>query len=113
MKLMNLDGTLLQMKAKNDLLISLKSLVCINALTEDASSTCSEDNFLVIDGMAVVQAVMHAKKFVNYSEMSVAVVHFIDKILNEHEGGRVIFDNYAKKLPLKDMLRYGSPKKKS
>ena len=62
---MNLDGTLLQIKAKSDLLISLKSLVCINALTEDVSSTCSEDNFLVIDGMAVVQAVLYAKKFVN------------------------------------------------
>ena len=100
------------MKAKSDLLISLKSLVCITALTEDASSTCSEDNFLLIDGMVVVQAVMHAKTFVNFSEMSVEVVHFIDKILNEYEGGRVIFDNYAKKLSLKDMLRYGSPKNK-
>ena len=56
-KLMNLDGAPLQMKAKSDLLISLKSLVCINALTEDAFLTCSEVNLLVIDGMAVVQAV--------------------------------------------------------
>ena len=95
---------------QSDLIVSLKSLVCTNALTEDASLTCSDDNFLVIDGMAVVQAVMHAKKFVNCSEMSVKVVHFIDKILNEYEGGRVIFDNYAKKLSLKDMFRYGSPK---
>ena len=82
------------------------NLLSTNALAEDVSSTCSEDNFLVIDGMAVVQAVMHTKRFVNCSEMFVAGVHIADKILNEYEGGRGIFYNYAKKLSLKDIFRY-------
>lgn len=54
-----------------------------------------QNRFLIIDGMAVVQALMYAAMFKTCIELAAAFVRNIDVLLTNYEGGRIIFDNYS------------------
>ena len=58
--------------------------------------------------MAAVQTIMHAAKFRFCKDLAQAFPKYIDSLLKKYEGGRVVFDNYERVLPLKDDIRYNA-----
>ena len=106
--LMEPDGSLLPSKSKSDLIHCLEYLVSTEENTESGRAIAPNRCYLVIDGMAVVQALMHAVKFETCKELGKAFTQRIDGLLVNYEGGRIIFDNYRKQLSIKDQIRYGS-----
>ena len=62
--------------------------------------------FLVIDAMAVVQALIYAVKFKTCEDLGKAFAKSIDAELQDYMGGRVIFDNYDKLISIKEDIRY-------
>jgi hypothetical protein len=105
--LMKPDGSLLPCKSKSDLIHCLEKLVSTEENTESERATAPNRCYLVIDGMAVVQALMHAQEFETCKELGRAFTQRIDALLVNYVGGRIIFDNYRKQLSIKDQIRYG------
>ena len=100
--LMNPNGTLIPCKGKSDLTKALLDLA-----PEAEYVSVPEGNIsLIVDGMAVCQSLMNAVKFRSCLDLGVAYAAYIEGLLQEYDGGRIIFDNYAKKLTLKDSIRY-------
>jgi len=106
--LMNPDGTLLTSK-KSDLVKALMDIV----LQTPVPSPPSSGTVLVIDGMAVVQALVHAVTFRSCADLGKAFPTNIDALLKDYDGGRVIFDNYTKVLPMKESICYCGAQKAS
>jgi hypothetical protein len=100
--LMRPDGTLLPCKGKSDLVKAL-----LDACPQTKSEPVTNDNrYLIIDGMAVVQAIMHAAKFGFCRDLGKSFPELIDSLLQNYEGGRVVFDNYQREISIKDDIRY-------
>ena len=62
---------------------------------------------LIIDAMAVVQALIHASTITTCLELSNAFSNYIDFLLTGYKSGRIIFDNYQKTNNIKAAMRYG------
>ena len=76
-----------------------------NLSTDDGDHSSKH---LIIDAMAVVQALIHASNCVTCLELANAFSGYIDSLLRDYKSGSVIFDNYYKNNPIKDALRYGA-----
>lgn len=106
--LMSPDGSLLPWTSKSDLIHALEDLCDLE--TTPSVSTIDADNsskHLIVDAMAVVQALIHASNFTTCIELSNAFSDCIDFLLTGYKSGRIIFDNYHKKNTIKDAMRYG------
>ena len=105
--LMEPNGTLHTCKSKSDLMHELESLD--EAHAHEMPSPLSK-RYLIIDGMVVVQLLMSVKNFSTCKDLGNEFVDYIDSLLRKYHytGGRVIFDNYDKVLPLKSDIRYQS-----
>ena len=106
--LMTPDSTLLPCKNKSGLIHALEKLTEGNAIQQPAPTSDNLNRFLIIDGMAVVQALMHAIKFKTCRDLGQAMAKTTDARLEKYSGGRVIFDNYNKQISIKDEIRYSS-----
>ena len=127
--LMKPDGTLHPCVNKNHLIHALEGLVEPEATKESAPSQADADVtstelgdvqvmpspvtptvkcYLIIDGMAVVQTLMNVQTSSTWKDLGETFVADRDSLLGKYlyTGGRVIFDNYDKTLPLKDEIRY-------
>jgi hypothetical protein len=73
-------------------------------------SSSPYNKHLIIDAMAVVQAIVSATghTFHTFKDIARAFVRSINSLLYNYAAGRVIFDNYNKKLTLKDDIRYNT-----
>ncbi|KAL5016812.1 hypothetical protein ScPMuIL_006401 [Solemya velum] len=105
--LINPDGNLLTCKNKSDLIHALEEQSeCINV--PESVEILPTKRFIVIDGMAVVQALIQIVTHETCKQLAKAYVKGIDTQLHTYTGGRVIFDNYHKQVSIKDDLRYVS-----
>ena len=74
---------------------------------QEVPSPISKRN-LIIDGMVVVQILMSVHTFSTCKDLGNEFVIYINSLLSKYHytGGRLIFDNYDKVLPLKSNIRY-------
>ena len=72
-------------------------------------SASSNQKHLIIDAMAVVQAIVNSSQSVStFKDVGREFVKNITSLLSSYAAGRIIFDNYNKKLTLKDDIRYST-----
>lgn len=102
--IMKADSTLTPCKGKNDL---VKALMDAPPQTNSAWPN-SDTRYLIIDGMVAVQTLLHAAKFKFCNNLGEPFPAFTDSILDKYTGGRVIFGNYFRSVPIKDDIRYSS-----
>ena len=99
--LMKPDGTLLSCTDKSELVHALGELVVSDVQHQEQDSRALMNKFIIIDGMAVVQAIIHTGKFRTCKDLGQALSKSIDCFAENDVGTRVIFDNYSKATSLK------------
>ena len=106
--IMSPDGSLLPCTSKSDLIHVLEELG--NLETTVPLNTIDDGiiyKHLIIDAMAVVQALIHASTITTCLELSNAFSNYIDFLLICYKSGRIMFDNYQKTNNIKAAMRYG------
>ena len=93
--IMSADGSLLLFTPKSDLIHALED-ICGEGTTLSTVDDDHSSKHLIIDAMAVVQALIHASNCVTCLELANAFSGYIDSLLRGYKSGRVIFDNYYK-----------------
>ena len=66
------------------------------------------NKFIIIDGIAVIQAIIYTGKFRTCMDLGHAFSKRIDRYVENYMGTRVIFDNYSNATSLTSELRYAS-----
>ena len=95
--LMSADGSLLLCKSKSDLIHALEDL-CDKEITPNTIINADTSlKHLIVDAMAVVQALIHASCCTTCLELGIAFTQYIDGLLTNYKSGRIIFDSYDKK----------------
>ena len=102
------DGTLLSCTDKSEPVHALEELVVSDVQHQAHDSRALMNKFIILDGMAVVQAIIHTGKFRTCKDLVQAFSKSIDCYAENYVGTRVIFDNYTKATSLKSELRYAS-----
>ena len=128
---MDPTGHLLPCKHKSKLIHALEELVEEHEINHSNDESLSQDSctnesstqeeppllqsssryqkHLIIDAMAVVQAIVNSSQtFCTFKDIGREFLKNITSLLFNYAAGRVIFDNYNKKLTLKDDIRYAT-----
>ena len=106
--LMKPDDTLLSCIDNSELVHALDELVVFDVQHQTQGSRALMNKFIIIDGMAVVQAIIHTGKFRTCKDLGQAFSKGIDRYSEDYVGTRVIFDNYSDATFLNSELRYAS-----
>ena len=91
---MNPDGTLITTKGKSALCKALETLV--GDIDPQPLADTGRHRFLIIDGMAIVQALLNASKFRECIDLAFGFAAYVDNLLWDNTSGRIIFDNNPK-----------------